>query len=189
MSRRATVVGVGLIGGSIGMALREAGWHVSGVDAAEAGCTRGLEVGAPDGGGGGPGGIKELDDSEALGIALLENVQRGDLTAIEEAEGYPRPMDEVEHTQEALARAIGKSRSHIANLLRLLTLPEPVKQMVNDGALSAGHARALLTADDPTTLAGQVVKQGLNVRQTEKLAQDKGRKKKREGGKKERVEV
>ncbi len=114
--------------------------------------------------------IKELDDSEALEIALIENVQREDLTAIEEAEGYRRLMDEFDHTQEALAQAIGKSRSHIANLLRLLTLPDQVKQMVNEGSLSAGHARALISTSAPTELAQKVVKGGMSVRQTEKLA-------------------
>lgn len=118
--------------------------------------------------------IKELDDAEALEIALIENVQREDLTAIEEAEGYRRLMDEFEHTQEALAQAIGKSRSHIANLLRLLNLPASVKQMVNEGALSAGHARALIGMDAPEELARDIVRRGLSVRQTEKLAKDNG---------------
>ncbi|NKB55463.1 MAG: ParB/RepB/Spo0J family partition protein [Alphaproteobacteria bacterium] len=118
--------------------------------------------------------IKELDDSEALEIALIENVQREDLTPIEEAEGYRRLMDEFDHTQEALAQAIGKSRSHIANLLRLLTLPDSVKQLVNEGTLSAGHARALINTDAPDELARAVVRRGLNVRQTEKLVKQQG---------------
>lgn len=118
--------------------------------------------------------IKDLDDAEALEIALIENVQREDLTAIEEAEGYRRLMDEFEHTQEALAQAIGKSRSHIANLLRLLNLPTSVKQMVNEGALSAGHARALIGMEAPEELARDIVRRGLSVRQTEKLAKDNG---------------
>lgn len=113
--------------------------------------------------------IKELDDSAALEIALIENVQREDLTAIEEAEGYRRLMEEFAHTQEALSHAIGKSRSHIANLLRLLTLPEKVKEMVGDGRLSAGHARALVGTEQPNVWAELVVSRGLNVRQTEKL--------------------
>jgi len=113
--------------------------------------------------------VKELDDSEALEIALIENVQREDLTAIEEAEGYQRLMEEFDHTQEALARTIGKSRSHIANLLRLLTLPDTVQQMVNDGALSAGHARALINTEAPSVWAALVVDRGLSVRQTEQL--------------------
>ena len=118
--------------------------------------------------------IRELDDSEALEIALIENVQREDLTAIEEAEGYRRLMDEFEHTQEALAQAIGKSRSHIANLLRLLNLPSSIKQMVNEGALSAGHARALISMDAPEELARDIVRRGLSVRQTEKLVKQGG---------------
>ncbi len=113
--------------------------------------------------------IKELSDSEALEIALVENIQREDLTPIEEAAGYQRLIEEFDHTQEALARAVGKSRSHIANLLRLLTLPDSIREMVNDGVLSAGHARALITADAPEALAAQIVRRGLNVRQTEKL--------------------
>lgn len=113
--------------------------------------------------------IKELDDSEALEIALIENVQREDLTAIEEAQGYRRLMDEFDHTQEALSRAIGKSRSHIANLLRLLTLPDSVQAMVNDGSLSAGHARALINTEAPSVWAQLVVSRGLSVRQTESL--------------------
>ena len=116
--------------------------------------------------------VRELDDSEALELALIENLQRQDLTPLEEAEGFRRLMDEFQHTQEALAKALGKSRSHVANMIRLLSLPEPVKRMMDEGTLSAGHARALLTAEDPIGLAKQVVERGLNVRQTEKLAQD-----------------
>ena len=114
--------------------------------------------------------IKELTDSEALEIALVENIQREDLTPIEEAQGYQRLIDEFQHTQEVLSKAVGKSRSHIANLLRLLTLPESVQAMVNDDTLSAGHARALVTADAPEELARQIVARGLNVRQAEQLA-------------------
>ncbi len=113
--------------------------------------------------------IRDLSDREALEIALIENIQRQDLTPLEEAEGYRRLMEEFEHTQEDLARAVGKSRSHVANMMRLLALPDPVKGMVQDGALSAGHARALLTAPDPVAVAKEVVKRGLNVRQTEDL--------------------
>lgn len=113
--------------------------------------------------------IKELDDGEALEIALIENVQRENLSAIEEAEGYHRLMDEFGHTQEALSRAIGKSRSHIANLLRLLTLPEFVQRMVEDGRLTAGHARALINTEAPSVWAELVVSRGLSVRQTEGL--------------------
>jgi len=114
--------------------------------------------------------IKELDDREALEIALVENLQRQDLSPLEEADGYRRLMEEFSHTQEDLARSLGKSRSHVANMMRLLNLPDPVKQLLDSGSLSAGHARALLTAADPSALAESVVKRGLNVRQTEKLA-------------------
>ncbi len=113
--------------------------------------------------------VMDMDDSEALEVALVENIQRQDLTPLEEAEGYKRLMSEFSHTQDVLARAVGKSRSHIANMLRLLNLPEPVKQMVDDGSLSAGHGRALLGAEDIETLARDVVRRGLNVRQTERL--------------------
>jgi ParB family chromosome partitioning protein len=89
---------------------------------------------------------------------------------LEEAEGYRRLMDDFSHTQEELAKTVGKSRSHVANTMRLLALPAPVKQLLDDGKLTAGHARALLTAADPVGLAEQVVGKGLNVRQTEKLA-------------------
>ncbi len=114
--------------------------------------------------------VKELDDSQALEVALIENVQRQDLTPLEEAEGYRRLMHEFANTQEDLARAVGKSRSHVANMMRLLALPEGVKALLQAGSLSAGHGRALLGAEDPETLAQTVVRQGLNVRQTENLA-------------------
>ena len=116
--------------------------------------------------------IRELTDREALEIALIENIQRQDLTALEEAEGYKRLMDEFGHTQEVLAKALGKSRSHIANMLRLLTLPLQVKQLVQEGSLTAGHARALLSVEDPVTTAQQVIEKGLNVRQVEQLARE-----------------
>ncbi len=114
--------------------------------------------------------IKELDDRAALEIALVENIQRADLTVLEEAEGYRRLMAEFGHTQEALATAVGKSRSHVANMMRLLGLPEPVKQLLDSGELSAGHARALLNAVDPAGMAREIVRRGLNVRQAELLA-------------------
>ncbi len=117
--------------------------------------------------------IKELSDSEALELALVENVQRQDLSPLEEAEGYRRLIDEFQNTQEDLARRVGKSRSHIANSLRLLNLPEPVKKMVESGELSAGHARALLGAADPVALAEEVRAKGLSVRQTEQLVHAK----------------
>ena len=113
---------------------------------------------------------RTYDDVEVLEIAIIENVQRANLNPIEEAAGYRQLMDKFGHTQEKVAEALGKSRSHIANLLRLLQLPEGVVDMVQKGDLSAGHARALVTSDDPLSLARQVVKKGLSVRQTEKLA-------------------
>jgi ParB family chromosome partitioning protein len=115
--------------------------------------------------------VYQLSDRETLEVALLENVQREDLSPIEEADGYRRLIDEFGHTQAALAEVIGKSRSHIANLLRLLGLPDPVRRLLDTGTLSAGHARALLVASDPTKLAQLVLSQGLNVRQTEALVQ------------------
>ena len=115
--------------------------------------------------------IRELSDSEALELALVENLQRQDLSPLEEAEAYERLIEEYEHTQDALGRAVGKSRSHVANTLRLLTLPKGVKDLLNDGSLSAGHARALLGVEGAEALAKQVVKKQLNVRQTEQLAQ------------------
>lgn len=113
--------------------------------------------------------VRDMNDSEALEVALVENIQRQDLTPLEEAEGYKRLIDEFAHSQADLGRAVGKSRSHVANMLRLLALPEPVKQMIDDGSLSAGHARALLGAADAVSLARDVVRKGLNVRQTERL--------------------
>ena len=117
---------------------------------------------------------REIDDRQALEIAIVENVQRQDLNPLEEAEGYRRLIEEFNHTQENLARAIGKSRSHIANMLRLLTLPPAVRELLDSGALSAGHARALITAGDPVGLARLVVARGLNVRQTERLVKGQG---------------
>ena len=113
--------------------------------------------------------IRELSDEGLLEIARVENIQRADLNPLEEASGYLRLIDEFDHTQESLAKVVGKSRSHVANSLRLLTLPETVQRLVDQGQLSAGHARALIGADDPTGLAAKIVKSGLNVRQTEAL--------------------
>ncbi len=113
--------------------------------------------------------LRAIADAEAVELALVENIQRQDLNALEEGEGYRRLMEEFGNTQEALARRVGKSRSHIANTLRLLALPEAVKRMLEDGRLSAGHARALLGARDPAAIAERVVARGLNVRQTEAL--------------------
>jgi ParB family chromosome partitioning protein len=111
--------------------------------------------------------IREMDDRGASEIALIENIQRQDLNAIEEGEGYRRLIEEFGHTQEELGRALGKSRSHIANTVRLLNLPEEVKAMVADGRLSAGHARALVVSRNPLALARMVVGEGLSVRQIE----------------------
>ena len=121
--------------------------------------------------------VRALGDLEALEIALIENLQREDLSALEEAEAYRRLMQEFGRTQAALAEVVGKSRSHVANTLRLLGLPEPVRRRLEDGALSAGHARALLAAEDPVALAAEIIRRGLNVRMTERLVQHRtGRK-------------
>ena len=114
--------------------------------------------------------IRDLSDGQSLEMALVENVQRQDLEALEEAEAYQRLIEEFSHSQEDVARVVGKSRSHVANTLRLLTLPEPVKAMLADHRISAGHARAVLGARNPEAVARKVVAQGLNVRQTERLA-------------------
>jgi len=113
--------------------------------------------------------VKDFNDLETLEVALIENLQRQDLSPLEEAEGYQRLMDEFGHTQEVLAKGIAKSRSHVANMVRLLTLPDDVKTLIDEGQLSAGHARALIGADDVSALARHVVAAGLNVRETEKL--------------------
>jgi ParB family chromosome partitioning protein len=114
--------------------------------------------------------VRDFNDAETLEVALLENIQRRDLNAIEEAEAYKRLMGEYGHTQEALGKLVHKSRSHIANLLRLLDLPESVRGLVATGELTMGHARALITALDPEAVAREVVGRGLSVRDTEKLA-------------------
>ena len=113
--------------------------------------------------------IKELNDQEVLEAALVENILRENLSAIEEAEGYQRLINEFSHTQEALAQIIGKSRSHIANTLRLLSLPATVQELVKEGKLSAGHARALVGLDNAENLAKQIMEKDLNVRQVEDL--------------------
>jgi ParB family chromosome partitioning protein len=116
--------------------------------------------------------VQDLSDNEALEVALIENLQREDLTALEEAEGYQRLMDEFRHTQDVLAHRLGKSRSHVTNTLRLLKLPARVKKYMQEGQLSAGHARALVGCDNAEKLADVIVKRGLSVRQTEKLVKD-----------------
>jgi ParB family chromosome partitioning protein len=113
--------------------------------------------------------VREFDDQETLEVSILENIQRQDLNAIEEAEAYKRLLDEFGHTQEVLGKLVHKSRSHIANLLRLLDLPKSVRDLVAGGELSMGHARALVSAPDPEALAEEVVRRDLSVRDTEKL--------------------
>lgn len=116
--------------------------------------------------------IRDLSDTEVLEIAIIENIQREDLNAIEEALGFRQLMTRFGHTQEKLAEALSRSRSHVANLLRLLTLPTDVQDMVRDGAISAGHARALIGSPKATDLAAQIVAKGLSVRETERLMKD-----------------
>ncbi|NIA71691.1 ParB/RepB/Spo0J family partition protein [Pelagibius litoralis] len=116
--------------------------------------------------------IRDLTDAESLELAIVENVQRQDLTPIEEAEGYRRLLEEFQHTQDDLAKVVGKSRSHVANTMRLLSLPEAVKAMVMEGKLSAGHARTLVGCESPEDLAAEIVSKGLNVRQAERLVQE-----------------
>ncbi len=116
--------------------------------------------------------IRELTDKQALELALIENIQRQDLSALDEANGYQRLIEEFEYTQEELARSVGKSRSHVANLLRLLSLPDDVKEMLDKGELSMGHARALVGLSNASILAQDIVRKGLNVRQTEQASRD-----------------
>lgn len=118
--------------------------------------------------------IKDFDDKTTLEVALIENLQREDLNPLEEAEGYRRLMAEFQYTQEELSKVIGKSRSYVANMMRLLDLPPFIKRLVDEQKLSVGHARALLNAENPEKLAQQVVSKGLSVRQTEKLVQTEG---------------
>jgi ParB family chromosome partitioning protein len=123
---------------------------------------------------------RDLSNAETLELAIIENIQRQDLNAIEEAEAYQRLAKEYGHKQEALAKIVGKSRSHVANLLRLLDLPESVRAALADGRLSMGHARALATAEDPAALAAEVIRRGLSVRETEELARGSKAKRTRE---------
>lgn len=120
--------------------------------------------------------IHEADDKEALELAIIENVQRADLNAIEEAKGYERLGAEFGYAHGEIAKIIGKSRSHIANTIRLLNLPEAAKKLVSEGAISAGHARALLAVADPAAMARRIVEQGLTVRDVERLAQAQAKK-------------
>ena len=124
--------------------------------------------------------IREFSDGEALEIALIENIQRADLNPIEEAEGYQQLTDHFSYTQQQLADSIGKSRSHIANTLRLLNLPERIRDYLAEGSLTAGHARALVATQEPQVLADQIVKLGLSVRDAERMAKEP---EKQKGGK------
>tara|TARA_Y100000589_G_scaffold25635_1_gene21155 strand:- start:2721 stop:3617 length:897 start_codon:yes stop_codon:yes gene_type:complete len=121
--------------------------------------------------------IKEFTDIEVLEIAIIENVQRADLNPIEEALGYKNLMENFDHTQDGLSKEIGKSRSHIANLLRLLNLPSSVQGLLISGQLTAGHARALVTCDNPLAIAKQIISLGLSVRDAERLAKNVSEKK------------
>lgn len=117
--------------------------------------------------------VLDVSDSEALELAIIENVQREDLNPIEEAAGYQALADEFKYHQDEIAKTVGKSRSHVANMLRLLKLPEGVKASLRSGEISAGHARALIGHPDPERLAREIVEHGLNVRQVEELTRDK----------------
>jgi ParB family chromosome partitioning protein len=125
--------------------------------------------------------IHDVSDKEALELAIVENVQRTDLNPLEEAFGYQQLIAEFGYSQVALADVIGKSRPHVANTLRLLKLPQPVLDLIRDGRLSAGHARALVNADDPEAAARRVVNEGMNVRDTEALATKPERRKRANG--------
>lgn len=116
--------------------------------------------------------LRDLTDTEVMEFAIIENIQRADLNAVEEAEGLRQLIERFGHTQEMVAKALGKSRSHIANVLRLLSLPEDVQEMLRSGSLSAGHARALITSADASSLAKAVVSKGLSVRETERLVRE-----------------
>ncbi|WP_222876035.1 ParB/RepB/Spo0J family partition protein [Terrihabitans soli] len=129
--------------------------------------------------------VLDIDDKEALEVAIVENVQRSDLNAVEEAAGYQALISAYGHTQDALAKIIGKSRSHIANTLRLLKLPDDVKAAVLDGKLSAGHARALINNPDPSGAAKRIIDGGLSVRDAEALGQSSGTAKAKKPGRKD----
>lgn len=120
-----------------------------------------------------PALVRDFNETEVLEVAIIENIQRADLNPLEEAQGYRQLMERFGHTQEQLSTAMGKSRSHLANSMRLLQLPEAIQTMVRDGDLTAGHARALLTADDPIGLARRAVSQGMSVRDVERAAKAK----------------
>lgn len=117
--------------------------------------------------------VKDLSDRQALEFALIENIQRQDLTPIEEAQGYRRIMNEFNYTQEELSAELGKSRSHVANMLRLLALPDRIKHVLDEGQISMGHARALIGVEDAPEMVEEIIRKQLNVRQTEKLIKDR----------------
>jgi ParB family chromosome partitioning protein len=131
--------------------------------------------------------VLDVSDGEALELAIIENVQRADLNPLEEATGYQSLANEFNHSQDAIAKIVGKSRSHIANTLRLLKLPESVKAYINAGKLSAGHARVLINHPDPETVAREIVERGLNVRQVEALGQEQAAAKGKTIGKRPRA--
>lgn len=131
--------------------------------------------------------IIEADDKTALELAIIENVQRADLNAIDEATGYQRLISEYGYSQSDLGQTLGKSRSHVANTLRLLKLPTPVRDLVMRGELSAGHARALLAVRNPGAVAARIVEQGLNVRDVERIAQNEARSSEADGAPVKRV--
>lgn len=122
--------------------------------------------------------VRDMADDDALEIALIENIQRQDLSPLEEAEAYRRLMDEFKHTQETVSQIVGMSRSHVANTLRLLALPAAVKELIDQGALTAGHARALMKAVDPEALAKEIIAKGLNVRDAEQIGKKPPKRKK-----------
>ena len=127
--------------------------------------------------------VRELTDRETLEVAIVENVQRSDLNPVEEARAFKQLTEKFGHTQEDVAKAVGKSRVHVANTLRLLALPDPVLDMLQAGKITAGHARAIATAPDPASLAVQVMEQGLSVRATEALARQAAQGKSTSGSK------
>jgi len=120
-----------------------------------------------------PAVVRNLDDVESLEIAIIENVQRADLSPIEEAAGYKKLMENYGHTQEALSEIVGKSRSHVANIIRLLSLPSSIQDMISQGLISSGHARAIMNSAFPEQLADKIISENLSVRQTEAIVKSK----------------
>ena len=120
-----------------------------------------------------PAVIRNLNDAESLEIAIIENVQRSDLSPIEEAAGYKKLMESYNHTQEQLSEVVGKSRSHIANIIRLLSLPQSIQDMISQGSISSGHARAIMNSAFPEQLAERIINENLSVRATEALVKEK----------------